>query len=120
MTVTVNGDAIDETDETLVLNLSNAINSTIADGQGVGTIIDDDTSAVSIGNASVTEGNSGSVAAAFAVTLSMPNSRPVTVDYADRRRHRHRGRGLHGRLGHRHLRAGRDGQDASPSPCSAT
>ncbi|PYQ65475.1 MAG: hypothetical protein DMF53_05440 [Acidobacteria bacterium] len=81
VTVTVNGDSIDEIDETLALNLSNAINASIADGLGIGTIVDDDTSAVSIGNASVTEGNSGSVAATFAVTLSTPNSRTVTVDY---------------------------------------
>ncbi|MFL6260853.1 MAG: beta strand repeat-containing protein [Thermoanaerobaculia bacterium] len=81
VTVPVNGDSIDELDETLALNLTNAINATIADNQGTGTIVDDDTSAASIGNASVAEGNSGSVAAAFAVTLSVPNSRTVTVDY---------------------------------------
>jgi ribosomal protein L35AE/L33A len=81
VTVTVNGDSIDEDDETLALNLSNPINATLADNSGVGTIVDDDTSAVSIGNASVTEGNAGSVAAAFAVTLSVPNSRTVTVNY---------------------------------------
>jgi len=77
----VSGDTIDELDETLTLNLSNAVNSGIADGQGAGTILDDDTSAISIGNASVTEGNAGTTAMTFTVSLSTSNSRTVTVDY---------------------------------------
>jgi hypothetical protein len=81
VTVPVLGDTIDEADETLTLNLSNPAGASIAHGQGTGTIVDDDTSAVSIGNATVTEGNSGSVAALFTVSLSVPNSRPVTVNY---------------------------------------
>ena len=36
------GDPLDEVNETFFVNLSNATNATIADGQGVGTIIDDD------------------------------------------------------------------------------
>ena len=42
VTVLVNGDALDEADETFFVNLSNPANATIADGQGVGTITDDD------------------------------------------------------------------------------
>ncbi|RWP90297.1 MAG: autotransporter domain-containing protein [Mesorhizobium sp.] len=40
--VPVNGDTISEPDETFTLNLSNPVNVTIADGQGLGTILNDD------------------------------------------------------------------------------
>src|SRR6266508_3674063 len=61
--VTVNGDTIDEEDETYFVNLSSPVNATIVDGQGLGTITDDDGfPALSIGDATVTEGNSGTVA----------------------------------------------------------
>ena len=39
VTVTINDEAIAELDETLSLNLSNASGATIADGQGIGTIV---------------------------------------------------------------------------------
>ncbi len=42
ITVPVNGDLTDEPNETFFVNLSNPSNAGIADGQGVGTIIDDD------------------------------------------------------------------------------
>ena len=42
VTVTVNGDLLDEPNETFFLNLTNATNATLADGQAVGTITDDD------------------------------------------------------------------------------
>ena len=42
MTVLVNGDVLDEANETFTLNLTNAVNVTIADPQGTGTITDDD------------------------------------------------------------------------------
>ena len=40
--VTVNGDTAVEPDETVLLNLTNPTNATLADGQGVGTIRNDD------------------------------------------------------------------------------
>ena len=40
--VTVNGDTVFEPDETFFVNLSSPVNATIADGQGVGTILNDD------------------------------------------------------------------------------
>ena len=40
--VTIIGDGLDEPDETFSLVLSNPINATIADGTGLGTIVDDD------------------------------------------------------------------------------
>jgi len=42
ITVAVKGDVVDEFDETFKVNLSLPINATVADGQGVGTILDDD------------------------------------------------------------------------------
>ena len=84
ITVPVNGDTLDEINETFVVNLSNAVNATLsASPQGVGTIQDDDPPpALSISPATVVEGNSGTVNALFAVTLLAPSSLPVTVDFA--------------------------------------
>jgi subtilisin-like proprotein convertase family protein len=42
VTVTVNGDTAVEPDETFFVNLSNASGATISDGQGIGTIVNDD------------------------------------------------------------------------------
>jgi len=46
LTVDVNGDGVDELDELLVVNLSNPTGGHIVDGQGEGTITDDDSSPV--------------------------------------------------------------------------
>ncbi|HWN09270.1 MAG TPA: Calx-beta domain-containing protein [Pyrinomonadaceae bacterium] len=43
VTVSVNGDTEVEPDETFTLNLSNAVNATITDASGIGTITNDDT-----------------------------------------------------------------------------
>jgi len=42
VSVDVVGDVVFEGDETFVVNLGNPVNGTIGDGQGVGTIVDDD------------------------------------------------------------------------------
>jgi hypothetical protein len=82
ITVTVNGDTLSEANETFSVNLSVPTNATIADAQGQGTIVDDDAQPVlTIGDASVTEGNSGTVGATFVVTLSAPSAQTVTVGY---------------------------------------
>ncbi|MCI0698403.1 DNRLRE domain-containing protein, partial [candidate division KSB1 bacterium] len=83
VTVVVNGDVLDEPNETFVVNLSNAVNATIGDNQGTGTINDDDGApSLAINDVAVTEGNSGTVNAVFAVTLSGTSSQTVTVNYA--------------------------------------
>jgi ribosomal protein L35AE/L33A len=83
LTVVVNGDVIDESNETFLVNLSNAVNATIADNQGIGTITDDDGApSLSINDVTVTEGNTGTVNANFTVTLSSSSSQLVTVNYA--------------------------------------
>ncbi len=83
ISVAVLGDAVFEYDDTFFVNLSNPGNATIGDAQGVGTILNDDTAPViSIGDAGVAEGNSGSVDAVFTVNLSAAAGVPVTVMYA--------------------------------------
>jgi len=63
------------------VNLSNPTNSTIATGQGAGTILDDDGPTMSIGNVAVAEGNSGFTNAVFTVTLSAPSPQDIFVVY---------------------------------------
>ena len=80
--VSVKGDVGDEPDETFFVNLSNPVNATIAKGQGIGTILDDDLPEVSISDTSVTEGNSGTSTAVFSLKLTSSSGQEVTVDYA--------------------------------------
>jgi Calx-beta domain len=89
VTVQVNGDTTVEPDEAFNLNLANAVgNATIADAQGVGTIVNDDQvappppSRISINDVTMTEGNAGQTAFAFTVSLDAPQLVPVTVDFA--------------------------------------
>src|SRR5439155_9420542 len=62
--------------------LSGAKNATIADGQGVVTIQDDDPRSLSIDDVSAAEGNSGTTPFTFTVNLSAASSAPVTVNFA--------------------------------------
>ena len=80
-TVAITSDTVDELDETFLVNLSNASNATIDDAQATGTITDDDTATISVGDATFPEGNSGSASRTFAVTLSTTSDRTVTVGY---------------------------------------
>ena len=79
VTVLVNGDTTVEPDETFALNVN------IVGGEsatGIGTIVNDDVPAVSVSSPSVTEGNSGTTALAFVVTLLTPAATPVQATYA--------------------------------------
>jgi large repetitive protein len=81
--VTVKGDVLDESNETFGITLSNAVNATIGDGSGIGTITDDDPiPLLSVNDASVTEGDAGTKTATFTVTLSAASGQTVTVDWA--------------------------------------
>lgn len=80
-TVAVNGDTITEPNETFFVNLANASNAVIGDGQAVGTIVNDDNTplpTLSVSDVSVTEGNSGTIAAVFSVSLSAVAQQDVT------------------------------------------
>ncbi len=81
-TVQVQGDTINEVMETYALNLSNPVNATIADGAGVGTILDDDNPALSISDTTVIEGDLGSVSTVFTVTLSTAGVEAATVNFS--------------------------------------
>jgi hypothetical protein len=79
-TVNISDDLLDEANETFLVNLSNATNATIGDGQGVGTITDNDaTPSLSINNVSQSEGVASMV---FTITLSAISGQNVTVLYA--------------------------------------
>lgn len=85
VTVFVNGDTTFESNETFFVNLSNASGGVIADGQGVGTITNDDAApqlTLSIGDVSQNEGNSGTTSFEFTVTLSAASTQNVTVSFA--------------------------------------
>jgi hypothetical protein len=84
VTVNVNGDTTVEPNETFVVNLSNVSNAsvTLADGQGQGTIVNDDGAALSINDVSLNEGNAGTTAFVFTVTLSDVVVGGVNVNFA--------------------------------------
>ena len=79
VTVTVNGDTSVEGNETFHVNLSNAIGATIADGQGLGTITNDDLAKLSINDVTKVEGNSGTTLFTFTVTLNPAAASTVAV-----------------------------------------
>ncbi len=81
VTVPVTGDTKAEANETFFVNLSAPSGATIADGQGLGTILDDDPS-VSISDVTRFEGNSGNTRFVFTVSLSAASNAPVVVSYA--------------------------------------
>lgn len=83
--IIVNRDLTAEFNETFLVNLT-AIspNATIADSQGVGTILDDDTAAptISVNDVALNEGNGGLTAFPFNVSLSNAFPNPVTVQFS--------------------------------------
>jgi Calx-beta domain-containing protein/beta-propeller repeat-containing protein len=92
ISVPVVGDTISEPDETLIVNLTIVdFSATLSDGQGVGTIRNDDATApqvpaLFISDLPVNEGNIGTTGqnptASFAVSLSVARNSEVTVNYA--------------------------------------
>ena len=83
ITVDVLGDLLDEIDETYSVDLSGPVDATIGDPTGVGTIVDDDGEpALSIGDVSVAEGDSGQKAATFEVSLGAASGKTVTVGFS--------------------------------------
>jgi hypothetical protein len=82
ITVLVNGDTKFESSETFAVDLSGAVNASIADSEGQGTITNDDiTPGISISDVAVIEGNAGTVSAVFTVSLSNTTDQAVTVEY---------------------------------------
>lgn len=83
ISVRVVSDLRNEADETFLVNLTAPVRATLGRTQGIGTILNDDPlPAISIGDITVTEGNSGAKSAVFKVLLSAPSGRDVTFNYA--------------------------------------
>ncbi|MCK8524385.1 HYR domain-containing protein, partial [Aquimarina sp. D1M17] len=88
ITISVNGDTAVEINETFNVVLNSIIapgkNITIdpAGKTGVGTIINDDSTTLSIADASITEGDSGTSTLTFTVELSGEVEDGLTVDYS--------------------------------------
>ena len=91
VTVTVNGDAVVENNETVLVNLSNAVGSnvTIVDPQGSGTINNDDSAAVTIsdengneddGSITLTATLDSAVQDGFSVDISTSDGSATTAD----------------------------------------
>ena len=83
LTVPVVGDTLDEDNETFSVVLSNPVNAALGVATGTGTITDDDVSQMSISDATVAEGDTGTTAASLQVTLAAAAARTVTVEYAN-------------------------------------
>src|SRR5262249_40541716 len=85
ITVSVIGDLIHEDNETFKVNLTSLSTGLKRDrNSGTGTIIDDDAiQTITIGDAFVWEGNSGTTIMSFPVTLSIPDlNNPVGVNFS--------------------------------------
>ena len=82
ITVLVNGDRLPEYTESFLLLLTNSTNAFVADATGVGTILDDEPTISIVDYVSGVEGNTGTTAFTFTVTLSAVYDAPVTVAYA--------------------------------------
>ena len=80
--VAVKGDATVEPNETFQVNLSGAVGADILDGQGKGTILNDDGPVLRINDVRRAEGNSNTTNFVFTVTLSPASAQTVTVHYA--------------------------------------
>ena len=70
--VTVNGDLTIEQNETFIVNVTNVTGASIGDGQGLGTIVNDDSPSLSVNDVATNEGNTGTTTFAFTVTSTLP------------------------------------------------
>ena len=79
VSVTINGDATFENNESFFINLTAPTNAAITDNQGVGTITNDDTApTLAINDVSIVEGNSGTQNAVFTVTRTGLTALPAS------------------------------------------
>lgn len=80
--VQIVGDTEKESNETFAVSITDLTNAVANDDQAIGTILDDDVAPlITIGDVSVTEGNAGTTAAVFPVTLTNATDQAVTVDW---------------------------------------
>jgi chitinase len=83
VSVAVNGDLLNESDETFFVNLSNAVNAIVNDNLAQGTVSNDDPlPSLVVDDVSLVEGDAGTKNAVFSVSLSAPSGRAVSVDWS--------------------------------------
>src|SRR5438477_1556417 len=82
ISIVVNGDNIDEVNETFTVNLTNAVHATIANGAGTATIIDNDNPPTVAFSLASSSGAESVTPANLAVSLSAVSGKTVTVDYS--------------------------------------
>ncbi len=83
VSVTILGDEMVESDETILLNVTGA--TLVAPAQGTGTIVNNDVLQMfdaAITSPSVTEGDAGTTLMSFVITLAQAPTRPVSFTYA--------------------------------------
>ena len=78
----VNGDKAVEPDEAIPIVITNPTNAIIQGGLGLVTILNDDPPAITINDTSGMEGNSGLTYFVFTVSLSVPTTRTVSVNFS--------------------------------------
>ena len=78
-TVQVIGDTVTEADEQFRLDVKSPMNATLGTASGTGTIVNDDLPTVSVNSPAVKEGNSGTTALTFTLTLSQASAKQVSV-----------------------------------------
>jgi hypothetical protein len=82
LAITVAGDLLDEDDETFAVTLSDPDGARLNRATATAAIVDNDTASLRVADASAEEGVAAASGLAFAVTLSVPAARDVTVAYA--------------------------------------
>src|SRR5262249_62037538 len=81
ISIAVIGDRVPEPNTTYYVNLSGPTNATIADGEGAGSILDDEPR-ISISDVNKKEGRKGQTTLfSFTVTLSNAYDQPVTMSF---------------------------------------
>jgi hypothetical protein len=82
-TVSINGDAVREADETFLVNVGNVVGADVGDGSATGTVTNDDAQpSLSIADVSMTEGLNGTKTFTFTVSLSYFATGPVSYNIA--------------------------------------
>ena len=79
-TVTLNGDTTAEQNENFFVTLTAPVGATLLDNQAIGTLLNDDGPTLSIANRTIVEGNAGTQALVFTVSLSEAAAGLVTFD----------------------------------------
>jgi hypothetical protein len=83
VTVPIIGDLIDEPDEQFGVVLALPLNATLNKSRAVATILDNDPPpAVSVSDATLSEGDSGATLLQFPVTLSIASGKTISINYA--------------------------------------